>query len=56
MLGLRLNQGVPKSTPHDQKQAQKLEAQGWLQPDPNNLILTQKGRHFCSEATALLAP
>lgn len=56
MLGLRLNQGIPRTLPHDQKQAAILEKRGWLTPDPHRLALTPQGRHFCSEATALLAP
>ena len=56
MLGLRLNHGVDKSTPHDLKQAEKLVTKGWLQPHPTRLILTPEGRHFCSEATTLLVP
>ncbi len=56
MLGLRLNQGVPRLIPHDPKQAKILEDRGWIQTNPDRLVLTQKGRHFCSEATALLAP
>lgn len=56
MLGIRLNAGISRNIPHDQKSAQKLTERGWLEPNPDRLILTPAGRHFCSEVTAELAP
>ncbi len=56
MLGIRLNKGVSKSVPHDENVIAKLESRGWLIPNKSQLILSNAGRHFCSEVTAELAP
>lgn len=48
MLGLRLNQGMPRLGLPSEKLA-PLKERGWLDFDSDTVRLTGNGRHFCSE-------
>lgn len=57
MLGLRLNQGVPRDRVRlDPRGLATANQRGWIEADPKHIRLTASGRHFCSEVTLLLAP
>lgn len=55
MLGIRLNEGLPTSVPHDGEGRAKCLDRGWLEERGDRLCLTPTGRHFASEVAALLA-
>ena len=48
MLGLRLNEGIPRGIADDSK-IPALVDRGWVSADGERLKLTSEGRHFCSE-------
>ncbi|MBS1711350.1 MAG: radical SAM family heme chaperone HemW [Armatimonadetes bacterium] len=57
MLGLRLNAGLPsQNLALDSKGLQTAAARGWIDRNGDKIILTGKGRHFCSEVAVLLSP
>lgn len=57
MLGIRLNEGLDTETTElDKKGLDKVLANDWARIENDRIILTSRGRHFCSEAIAYLAP
>ncbi len=48
MLGLRLNEGIPRGIA-DGSKIPALVDRGWVSADGERLKLTSEGRHFCSE-------
>jgi oxygen-independent coproporphyrinogen-3 oxidase len=56
MLGLRLNEGLDLGVAHDARGLERIVENGWAEVEGGRVKLTAKGRHFCSEAVAYLAP
>ncbi len=55
MMGLRLNSGLTtQGLDLDETVLRNLEGRGWIERKPGVILLTQEGRHFCSEAALLL--
>lgn len=54
MLGLRLNQGIPREG-FDQRSLDRVIRRGWVDLSETHVRLTREGRHFCTEVAVELA-
>lgn len=55
MLGLRMNEGFDSNTAEvEPDSVRRLWERGWIEQENSRIALTAAGRHFCTEAAAVL--